>query len=409
VVGSAKCGPDYIDPGMHTLATGRPSVNLDSWAMRPALFALLQRHLETDAELVICEGVMGLFDGLDTSDPDCDGSTSSVAKRTAWPVILVVDVAAQSKSAAALVKGFAEYQEGVTVCAVILNRVGSAKHRASCQDAIERLGIPVVGALPRDEAIHLDERHLGLVQANEIRDPDAFLDTLASFVEANVDLDRVRSLAAPGRDSEAVDSSVRELPPPGRRVALARDAAFSFVYPHILAAWRRAGAEILPFSPLADQGPSDDADSCWLPGGYPELHAGVLASNSHFIASLKRFAETRPIHGECGGYMVLGEYIYDADGNAHRMAGLLGHSTSFAKRRLHLGYREARLACPSLLGAPGLSVRGHEFHYATVVKAGDDEPLFDESSPSASDRCPGTRRGGVSGSFFHLLDAMEAG
>ena len=194
------------------------------------------------------------------------------------------------------------------------------------------------------------------------------------------------------------------LPPPGQRVALAADAAFSFVYAHLLDHWREAGAEIVPFSPLADEAPPEHCDSCWLPGGYPELHAGRIAAAGRFRAGLTRFAETRPVYGECGGYMVLGAGLEDVNGERHAMCGLLGHATSFAKRRLHLGYREARLLADAPLGPAGSVIRGHEFHYATVAEPGEDAP-FAEFADAAGRvlGVGGGRRGRVSGSFFHAV------
>jgi cobyrinic acid a,c-diamide synthase len=194
------------------------------------------------------------------------------------------------------------------------------------------------------------------------------------------------------------------LPPPGQRIALAEDAAFSFAYPHLVSGWRRAGAEIVPFSPLADEPPPDTCDSCWLPGGYPELHAGRLAQAARFKSGLARFAVTRPVHGECGGYMVLGESLEDADGVTHPMTGLLSHATSLAARRLHLGYRSARLLAPCALGPTGTELRGHEFHYASLTAPGRDEALaalFDAEGNALGPA--GGRRGQVSGSFFHAI------
>jgi cobyrinic acid a,c-diamide synthase len=402
VVG-AKCGPDYIDPGLHALATGRPSLNLDTWAMRPALLDALRAHLESAADLVIGEGMMGLFDGGRAQPPYADGSTASVAARTGWPVILALDVSAQAQSSAAVAQGLARFDPSVHVAGILLNRVGSAGHAALCREAIEGVGLPVLGALPRQESLVLPERHLGLVQGEEMAEPERRLEALAELIEAHVDLDRLRGLAAVGRAATPAAIGLR---PPGQRIALARDRAFSFVYPHLLAAWTAAGAEILPFSPLADEGPDKGADVCWLPGGYPELHAGVLASNARFLSGLRAFAETRPVHGECGGYMVLGESLQDADGVFHAMAGLLAHRTTFKDRRLHLGYRRARLAAASILGPAGTWCRGHEFHYASSLGPARDEPLFD-AQVEASDACLGTRRGRVSGSFFHLLDVMD--
>jgi cobyrinic acid a,c-diamide synthase len=187
---------------------------------------------------------------------------------------------------------------------------------------------------------------------------------------------------------------------------VAQDAAFSFLYPHMLQAWRAAGAELAFFSPLADEAPDPSCDACWLPGGYPELHAGLLASADGFMTGLRRFAETRLVHGECGGYMVLGRTLTDAAGTVHPMAGLLGVSTSFAKRKLHLGYRNARLLADGCLGPAGAELRGHEFHYASVTDPGDDAPLATVTDAYGSDPVPtGGRRSTVSGSFFHLIAA----
>jgi cobyrinic acid a,c-diamide synthase len=199
-------------------------------------------------------------------------------------------------------------------------------------------------------------------------------------------------------------ANIQPLPPPGQRIALARDAAFSFVYPHLVEGWRRAGAEIVPFSPLADEPPPDNCDCCWLPGGYPELHTSALAAAARFRSGLASFASTRAVHGECGGYMVLGEGLEDAAGVRHAMAGLLGHATSLAKRQLHLGYREARLLCDSPLGPGGATLRGHEFHYATTIAPGHDEPLAElaDGQGRALGKSGG-RRGRVTGTFFHAI------
>ena len=195
--------------------------------------------------------------------------------------------------------------------------------------------------------------------------------------------------------------------PPAQRIALARDAAFSFTYPHLLEGWRAAGAEILPFSPLADEAPDPAADLVWLPGGYPELHAGTLAAAGTFRAGLRAHAETRPVHGECGGYMALGEALIDKEGVRHRMAGLLGLVTSYETRKFHLGYRRAVLEAPMPGHAPGAALRGHEFHYSTILEQ-PDEPLA-EVADADGNPVPetGSRRGHVSGTFFHLISAED--
>jgi cobyrinic acid a,c-diamide synthase len=313
-------------------------------------------------------------------------------------------VARQAQSAAAVVRGFAVHDPAVRIAGVILNRVASERHRALVADAIAAIGIPVLGAVPREAALALPERHLGLVQAGEHPDLASLFERLGALAERHLDLDRTLASAGPVRIAGLGGPSAAAVPPPGQRIALARDAAFSFVYPHLIAAWRGAGAEIIAFSPLADEPPPESADCCWLPGGYPELHAPALAAARRFSDGLRRFAATRPVHGECGGYMVLGQSLEDADGKQHAMTGLLGHATSFAQRKLHLGYRTARLLCDSVLGARGAIVRGHEFHYASLRSAGDDAPLAELAD--AEDRPlgkAGGRRGRVTGTFFHAI------
>jgi cobyrinic acid a,c-diamide synthase len=421
-VASAKCGPDYIDPPFHSAASGRPSVNLDSWAMSPELLGGLAGQLGIGCDLIICEALMGLFDGV-PGPAGRTGSSADVAAALGWPVLLVLDASGQSQSAAAVVKGCATYDPRITIAGVVLNRLGSPRHARLASEAIEALGIPVVGAMPRSDSIALPERHLGLVQAGETSDLDFRLDRMADFVAAHTKIDVIRSLAAAGQagpvrgplahtpadapDDRAVLRHASDSPavaPPGQRIAIAQDDAFSFFYPHLLRGWRTAGAEIRFFSPLADEGPDDDCDACWLPGGYPELYAGKLAGSHGFFRRLRHFAESRPVHGECGGYMALGTALTDAEGTVHPMAGLLDVSTSFARRKLHLGYRNARLIGDGCLGPAGTRLRGHEFHYASVESTGDDGPFALVSDAYGAEPAPtGSRRGLVSGSFFHVI------
>ena len=404
-VRAAKAGPDYIDPAFHAAVADNLVVNLDSWAMPDSLLEALIVRAADGADILIIEGVMGLFDGASAS-AGRRGATADLAARFDLPVMLVLDVARQAQSAAAIARGFASHDPAVKIAGLLLNRTVSERHRALVTNAISALGLPSFGALPRDASLALPERHLGLVQAAERADLAALIDRLAAMAERYFDLDAVLAAAAPVTLCARADGDAGFLPPPGQRIALAHDRAFSFVYPHVLDAWRNAGAEILPFSPLADEAPPERADSCWLPGGYPELHADTLAAARHFADGLRRFAETRPVHGECGGYMVLGQRIEDSDGRQHAMAGLLGHSTSFAKRKLHLGYRAARLLSDGALGAKGARLRGHEFHYASLAFAGDDAPFAElsdaEGRPLGKS---GGRRGRVSGTFFHAIAA----
>jgi cobyrinic acid a,c-diamide synthase len=397
----AKSGPDYIDPGFHAAATGRPGVNLDSWAMAPALLNRLAADAAADAEIVVIESAMGLFDGIN-APPGRSGAAADLARLYGLPVLLVLDVSGQSQTAAAIARGFAVYDDAVKIAGVVLNRLGSERHQRLAGDAVEAIGLPVVGAVMRDPSVALPERHLGLVQAGEHADLEAHLDRLADLMERSLDIDAILALARPL--TPAAGDASAALKPPGQRIALARDDAFSFLYPHIASQWRKAGAELVAFSPLANEAPAGDCDACWLPGGYPELHAGKLAQAARFRDGVRRFAETKPVHGECGGFMVLGRSIEDADGVTHPMLGLLGHATSYAQRKMNLGYRQARLLADCPIGAKGETIRGHEFHYARLIDAGTDERLADLADGQGNPLGAfGGRRGPVSGAFFHAI------
>ena len=394
-----KCGPDYIDPAFHAVAAGRPSYNLDSWAMSTGLLGdLVARH---PADIAVAEGVMGLFDGAGGR-----GATSDVAALLGWPVVLVLDVAGQIETAAAVAAGCASYRDDLGIAGVILNRVASARHLAMIRPAFDRVGIKLFGGLANDPRFSLPERHLGLVQAIETPDLEARLAVVADALEAAVDLDALQHSA---RLAKLAEPAADGLAPPGQRIAVARDRAFSFLYPHLLDRWRQAGAEILPFSPLADQAPDAGADAIWLPGGYPELHAGTLAAARRFFDGLRHAAERQvAIHGECGGYMVLGQGLEDAAGQRHAMARLLQLETSFAQRRLHIGYRCGRLKVDCALGRAGNEIMGHEFHYARTLSIGD-EPLVDCRDVSGTPVPEaGARRGSVSGTFFHAISARPS-
>ncbi len=398
-----KSGPDYIDPAFHQAACGRPSFNLDGWAMGPQLWQAISGRAK-GADICVAEGSMGLFDGVATRGQQGFGSSAETAQAMGWPVVLVLDVGGQAQSAAATALGFRSFLPDLPFAGVILNRVASPRHERLTRLGMERAGLPVLGVLPRRGDLTLPERHLGLIQAVEHPDLDAAIADYATFLRDHVDLDALRAAAA----GHALPQTPASLPkPPAQRIAIARDAAFSFTYPHLLEGWHDAGAEILPFSPLADEAPAADADIVWLPGGYPELHAGQLAAAETFRAGVRRHAETRPVHGECGGYMALGEAFIDKTGSRHQMLGLLGLVTSYEKRKFHLGYRRAVLQAP----LPGLSVdtalRGHEFHYSTILEQ-PDAPLA-EVRDADGNLVPetGSHRGHASGTFFHLITQEE--
>ena len=399
-VSSLKIGPDYIDPAYHAAATGRPTANLDLWGMRPSTIAGLVDFAGQGAELVLAEGVMGLFDGA----ADGSGSTADAAALTGWPVLLIVDVRGQGASAAAIVRGFRDHRPDVTIAGVIFNRGGGDAHRAILERAMAGIDIPILGFLPRDPTLAVDSRHLGLKQAGEHHDLDGWIEASARIVAAHVDLSAIARLARPARTAARLSNDA--IAPPGMRIAVARDEAFAFSYPHLLAGWEEQGAQLSFFSPLADEAPDQAADAVYLPGGYPELHAERLASNTGFLDGLRASAARRTaIYGECGGYMVLGRSITDAEGKPHTMAGLLPVESSFAAPKLHLGYRRLILATDCALGARGGEFRGHEFHYATGLPDGNAEPLFHAADAQGKTLAAmGCRAGTVSGSFAHLLD-----
>jgi cobyrinic acid a,c-diamide synthase len=379
-------------------------LNLDVWGMRPATLAALVGDLEAGADIVLCEGVMGLFDGT-----GCDGeagSTAELARVTGWPVVLVVDARGQGASVAALLRGFANYRPAAPLSGVIFNRVASERHGALLTDAAARHlpGLTCLGTLPADPGLALPSRHLGLVPAAENGGADAAIERCAAYIGASVDVGRLLSLAL----GSVLTAPARALPMPplGRRIAVARDEAFCFAYHAVLQGWRRWGAELAFFSPLADEPPDATADAVYLPGGYPELWADRLASAEVFMTGLRRAAANgAAIYGECGGYMVLGEALIDGAGRSRRMSGLLPLVTSFAERRLHLGYRRAILRTDTPLGAAAAVFRGHEFHYATITRHGAATALF--SVIGAADEhlgAYGLRQGPVFGSFIHLID-----
>ena len=383
----AKSGPDYIDPGFHCVAAGRASVNLDAWAMPADLI-----HSLAGSGGLVVEAAMGLFDGAGKAG---QGSAADLAHILKIPVLLVLDAAKTAHSIAALVAGFRDFDPRVTVAGVILNRVGSPRHLDMLMQALARQNIKIFGHLMRSEAFALPERHLGLVQAGEIDQLDTWIDHVAAALHPSLDLEALTQLSGP-----ACAPQITLPAPPAQHIAIAADRAFAFCYPHQLKRWRDAGAQLSFFSPLADEPAPETAQYIFLPGGYPELHAGQLASAAGFKASLARHAAIgTPIYGECGGYMVLGKGLIDAKGIRHEMLGLLPLETSFQQRKLHLGYRQLT-PLSHHFNAP---VMAHEFHYASTLKA-DGPALFAAKDADHADLGEmGLHLGRTCGSFAHII------
>lgn len=395
-VAPAKTGPDYIDTTILARAAGRPAINLDPWAMSPERLRRLAADHASGSELLVVEGVMGLFDGA----ADGRGSTADLAATLGLPVVLVLDAERQSQSIAALAHGFSTWRPDTRVAGLIVNRASSAKHEAMLRQALGPLPIPLLGVIPRRDGMGMPERHLGLVLPDEVAAFDTVLGTAATAVADYLDLDLLQQLAVP---AVAPDQQPQRLPPLGQHIAIARDAAFAFLYAHMLNDWRAAGAELSFFSPLADEAPDPRADAVFLPGGYPELHAGRLAAASQFRAGLAAARDRGALlYGECGGFMVLGDAIVDAAGTSHAMAGLLPHVTRIDRPRRVLGYR--RLVHASPLPFPARLV-GHEFHYSSAKQQRGD-PLF-AATDARGEAQPamGLVLGRVMGSYAHIIDA----
>jgi len=399
-----KVGPDFIDPGHHSLVSGRLSRNLDGWMLsRQANLDQFRAGLAAGGrpDLALVEGVMGLFDGL---SPEAEtGSTAEMAKWLGLPVFLVVEAKGMSRSAAALVLGFKNFDPELNLAGVILNRVAGPNHVEYLRPPIEAAaGLPVIGALARDDQVALAERHLGLTTAEETPWDQAALDRLARLAEEGLDLDRVLDLA--GR----VEPGPLPGPPapvrPRATVGVARDEAFCFYYQANLEALQAAGAELVFFSPLAGEVPRD-VDGLYLGGGYPELQAERLAGQAELKAWLNRAArEGLPVYAECGGFMYLGKRIIDLDGRAHDMAGLLPVTTRMDGRLRALGYREVELQADCLLGRAGDRIRGHEFHYSHLIDSpAPAAPAYRVNSGRGGRTWDeGWQAGSVLGSYVHL-------
>ncbi len=393
-----KVGPDYIDPGYHTLAAGRPGRNLDVVLQGPQRLAPLARHGARDADVAVVEGVMGLFDGRIA---DGAGSTAQVAAALGAPVVLVVDVRGQSRSLAALLHGFRSFDDSVQVAGVILNRVGSARHAEVCRAAAEEVGLPVLGAVPRRAELAVPSRHLGLVTAAEHgAAATAAVDAMAELVAAHVDLDAVVALARPlptgpvwdpaaevctsgpsvpevgtngplvheGREDEGSASGAAR----GRPVvALAGGPAFGFGYAEHAELLTAAGADVATFDPLRDPVLPAGTAALVLPGGFPEEHVGVLGENASLRAAVAALARSgAPVHAECGGLLYL---CRDLDGTP--MCGVLDASAGMTPR-LTLGYRDAVAVSGSALFAAGERAAAHEFHRCAVTPRAGAAPAW---------------------------------
>jgi len=399
-----KVGPDYIDPTYHALAAKRPCHNLDAWMLAPPqVQQLFARHAQ-GADLALIEGVMGLFDGF--GDSEASGSTAHLARLLQTPVLLVLDIRAMAQTAAALVKGLSTFDSNVKIAGIVLNRAGSLRHAQIIKEAIENnVGLPVVGHLLRDDNSHLPERHLGLIPTLEAGNWADWLAQITAKITSQLDLSKILELA---KAASPLLVEPISWPTVGQAlqkvvIAVARDAAFNFTYEDNLDLLRAAGAEIVFFSPLTSHALPQNTQLLYLSGGFPELYAAQLASNSELCQAIRTsWAAGLPIYAECGGLMYLTEQISDLQGQEYPMLGVLP-GRSVMTKRLTMGYRVAQALQDSWLWQVGETVRGHEFHYSSWEDRPPNLPFAYELSRDGSQTCvEGGQIGQVFASYLHL-------
>ena len=400
---SYKIGPDYIDPGYHKLASGRSAHNLDTWLVSEERLEEIFLRTAGDADIAVIEGVMGLYDG----GRNGISSTASVAKRLKAPVLLVINAKSMGESAAALALGFKSYDPDVNIAGVILNRLGSETHRSMIREAMARLSIPVFGAVFRDDAMTLPERHLGLVPVEENAREREAVEAIGRAVASEVDVERVLALAqgAPALScSEAAHTAAK----PRARIAVARDEAFSFYYPESLHVLEEKGAELRFFSPLRDAA-LPEADGLVLGGGFPEMFARELYANGSMRRSVREAAARGlPIYAECGGFMYLMDEMVDFEGTAFPMLGIVPGRVRMNRKLQTVGYVEAEMLRDTVLGAKGTVLRGHEFHFSSECAPEENAEAYPRAFSFRRMRKPeepypaGYAKDNILGSYLHL-------
>jgi cobyrinic acid a,c-diamide synthase len=407
VVQPFKTGPDFIDPGHHRRVTGRASHNLDGWILdRANNRALFERSVK-GADVAVVEGAMGLFDGFAGNDEA--GSTAQIAKWLGLPVILVIDVRAMARSAAALATGYARFDPDLSIKGVVLNRVGSDRHRLILQDAMQAAGIKLYGCLPYENEIVIPSRHLGLVTDDDFkRDPEQAR-VLSSWIEKHLDLNAmIRDVANQKCYSESSSDNSGILVKPEKpkvRIGIARDRAFCFYYQENLRLLQESGGELIAFSPLDDKGLPQGIQGLYIGGGYPELYCRKLSENSPMLKAIREFSMMGgPVYAECGGFMYLMKELFTAEDESFSMCGVFDLKSEMTPRLKALGYREVATGRHTILGPKGIKIRGHEFHYSQV--RGDhfhSDQIYEIRDRTGSwARGEGYIRNNTLGSYVHL-------
>lgn len=398
-----KVGPDFIDPGHHTRIVGTVSRNLDGWMLSKAYNLRCFNRRAKGSDVAVIEGVMGLFDGYDGKTEA--GSTAQMAKWLGVPVILIVDAASMARSAAAVVMGFEHFDKQLNYAGVIFNNLGSARHLNYLTDAIrQRIKMPCLGGVIRNDKIAIPQRHLGLVTREDHPLAPETFDELADIIENSINLDlMIDNLPEIHQTQQLAEESFA----PGKkvRIAVARDNAFCFYYQDNFELLEQHGAEIIAFSPLNDGDLPQDIDGLYFGGGYPELFAEQLANNSGLRNRIREKSRSgMPIYAECGGFMYLCEELLDQHGNRYPMTGCFPFATQMFPRLKALGYREITLTSDTVIGNRDLTVRGHEFHYSELTgPAPGYKTVYQISDRSGVDKSPeGYQTSRTLGSYIHL-------
>ncbi|MCG8617526.1 MAG: cobyrinate a,c-diamide synthase [Desulfobacterales bacterium] len=413
-----KVGPDFIDPGLHTKVSGAVSYNLDSWMLPKAYNRDLFSAKSAGSDIAVVEGVMGLFDGYDALSET--GSTAQMAKWLDLPVLLVVSAKGKARSAAAIVKGFETFDPDLKFAGVIFAQAGSERHYHYLRDAVEQnCTTPCLGYLPKNEKIVMPERHLGLVTADEMPIPQETLDILVSMVDTHLDMEKLLAglpdLSGTQTDDRKTEVSISTTTVRSPRIAVARDKAFCFYYPDNIEILQRSGAEIVYFSPLTAESLPEDIDGIYFGGGYPELNAAQLSAKTELLAQVRNASlDGMPIYGECGGFMYLCRNLSDMDGNdGGSMCGIFDFDIKMSGRLRSLGYREVTTKSDTLLGPAGTKIRGHEFHYSSIVPEAEEnhsggngesvDSVYNVASRAGQDiSLEGFQRRNTLGSYLHV-------
>ncbi len=401
-----KIGPDFIDPGHHKRITGRISHNLDGWIMGINENIDIVDRYGHEADFVAIEGVMGLFDGFSGNSEA--GSTAQMAKWLGLPVLLVLDARSMARSIAALAQGFVDFDPDLNVLGLIVNRVGSDKHRDMLAQSLQdNLSTRIYGYLPREEKLKIPSRHLGLITDEDWPSDQKRIEVMVDWIEKNVCLDEIikdcqtdKNILTP-KDQQGPGNKSKRSSKTLTRIGIARDEAFCFYYAENLRLLEEAGAELIPFSPIRDNRLPSKVQGLYFGGGYPELHCPLLSQNRSLLSEIYDFGINKGvIYGECGGFMYLTRSIFDLNGRRHSMAGLLPIQTGMDSRLRSLGYRQITTQRRSILGPPGTRVRGHEFHYSHIL--GSTDRMASIYLVLNQDQSEGFLRNNVLGSYIHL-------